>query len=365
MIRSKNIGARESAAEVVIFLDAHCEVNTNWLPPLLAPIAEDSRSVTVPIVDQIDHTTFQYAPVYHRDERPVGIWEWGLLYKETRGIDPRHDDPEHMSASYPSPLHAGGLIAVNREYFLSLGGYDPGLLVWGGEQYELSFKVWLCGGRVVWCPCSRVGHVYRSQVPYTMGHFMKEIRGQDLVTRNLKRVVEVWMDEEHKQYFYTRHPLHKYIPIGDISEQLEFRAQCRPFSWLMANVAPMLTTEYPHPPDNRYWGLVTFAPVSSVCWRPRCIHPGCKLTASKDCELAPGRDEVVRLNVAGQLGLGERCIVPVVTSDTTAELEVAVCPPRSVSGDWRYNEDDLTMRDRKSTRLNSSHSQQSRMPSSA
>ena len=35
------------------------------------------------------------------------------------------------------------------------------------------------------------------------------MRGQDLVTRNLKRVVEVWLDEQHKQYFYTRHPLHK------------------------------------------------------------------------------------------------------------------------------------------------------------
>ena len=54
---------------------------------------------------------------------------------------------------------------------------------------------------------------HRAMVPYNMGSFSKEIRGQDLVTRNLKRVIEVWLDEEHKQYFYTRHPLHKYLTI--------------------------------------------------------------------------------------------------------------------------------------------------------
>ena len=41
LIRTRNRGARLAAGAVVVFLDAHCEVNTNWLPPLLAPILQD------------------------------------------------------------------------------------------------------------------------------------------------------------------------------------------------------------------------------------------------------------------------------------------------------------------------------------
>jgi hypothetical protein len=39
--RSRNNGAIAATGEVVIFLDAHCEVAYNWLPPLLAPIHAD------------------------------------------------------------------------------------------------------------------------------------------------------------------------------------------------------------------------------------------------------------------------------------------------------------------------------------
>ena len=80
LIRSRNNGALAATGDVVVFLDAHCEVGYNWLPPLLAPIHEDRTSLTVPVIDGIDWNDFSINPVYAKGSHSRGLFEWvGLL----------------------------------------------------------------------------------------------------------------------------------------------------------------------------------------------------------------------------------------------------------------------------------------------
>ncbi len=146
---------------------------------------------------------------------------------------------------------AGGLFAVDRAYFFELGSYDDHMDIWGGENLELSFRAWMCGGAVEIAPCSRVGHVFRKASPYD---FPRAGGVGAVLHVNLARVALVWMDE-WAQFFFKVNPFASKASEGqDVQARLQLkkRLKCKNFAWYLQNVWP----EHFFPAGNRKFGNV-------------------------------------------------------------------------------------------------------------
>lgn len=244
-IRARMLGATRATGDVLVFMDAHCECHPGWLEPLLSRIAGDRSRVVSPVIDVIDWKTFQYYP---SKELQRGVLDWKLdFFWEPL---PEHERKALQSPVSPfrSPVVPGEVVAMDRHYFQNSGAYDPLMSLKGGENLELSFKAWLCGGSVEIIPCSRVGHVYRNQD----AHFPPD---QEATLQNKVRIAETWLGP-FKEIFYRHNPeaftLSK-VEKPDCTErlQLQRRLGCRTFHWFLANIYPKL---YPSEHRPRFSG---------------------------------------------------------------------------------------------------------------
>ncbi|OWR51696.1 Polypeptide N-acetylgalactosaminyltransferase 1, partial [Danaus plexippus plexippus] len=348
LILARISGARIARGDVLIFLDSHCEVNVDWLRPLLQRISHKRDAVLTPLIDVIDQSTFELEAAQQFQVGGftfMGHFTWIEVperEKRRRGSD---------IAPTWSPTMAGGLFAINRQYYWELGAYDEQMAGWGGENLEMSFRIWQCGGTLETVPCSRVGHVFRAFHPYglpahTDTHgthrlmlYTASAAYNTLGTGiNTARMAEVWMDEYAELFYLNRPDLRKSPKIGDVTHRkiLREKLKCKSFQWYL---------------DNIY--KEKFVPVRDVFGYGRFMNPSsamCLDTLQREGEatalgLYPCHSRLeptqhLALSLAGELRDEEKCAEvqsPVGSNENVSRRVLMVtCHGKHRGQHWRY-----------------------------
>jgi len=227
LMAARTAGAEATVGDVTLFLDSHIEVTDGYLEPLLHRVTQAPKAVVVPAIDSIDFQTFQYMQ---------GGIAGALGFHWRLGQEPVYRKISRTKPT-PSPIMAGGLLALRRDWFFGLGAYDPEMHLYGGEEMEISFRIWQCGGTLELIACSHIGHIFRNN-RYWQGQVFK-VDGSE-ITRNKLRAAAVWMDEYEKVVQLSMPVLPQGMDLGDLSMMRAIREkyQCKSFKWYLENIYP-------------------------------------------------------------------------------------------------------------------------------
>lgn len=328
LIRARLLGAKHVTGDVITFLDAHCECTEGWLEPLLARIVQNRRTVVCPVIDVISDETFEYITA---SDSTWGGFNWKLNFRwyrvPQREMERRNND---RTAPLRTPTMAGGLFSIDKEYFYELGSYDEGMDIWGGENLEMSFRVWMCGGVLEIAPCSRVGHVFRKSTPYTFPGGTTEI-----VNHNNARLVEVWLDD-WKEFYYSFYPGARKASAGDVSERksLRERLNCKSFRWYLENIYP----ESLMPLDYYYLGEIRNAE-TETCLDTMGRKYGEKIGVSYCHGL--GGNQVFAYTKRQQIMSDDLCLD---ASHTMGPVNMVRCHNMGGNQEWVYNNEYKSIR---------------------
>lgn len=191
--RAWNIAAERAKGKELVFLGGPTKFSQDWFEILLEEIGDDC--IVSPIIHTLD--TNLWSMEDNRWER-FG-WRWDLeLYNRI------------ATRSKNTPAVSSYCMAITKERFLELGGFDHGMNDGYGEDIELSLRNWLFGGKCLIADESRIASVLRPDVGLK-------------TNRNLMRIVEAWMPEYATRFYQARNINHDQINCGRIDNLIALR----------------------------------------------------------------------------------------------------------------------------------------------
>jgi len=147
--RARNLGARKSRGEVIVFADAHLQLPSGWWQPLVDVLRRPNAGAAAPAVaDMENREAFGYG------------FTLGTADLVPRWLKRLERAPFH------APILPGCCLAMTREVFRRTGGFDRGLRSRGGVDAETGVRFWLQGYENWVTPEAKVWHLFRTSAPF-------------------------------------------------------------------------------------------------------------------------------------------------------------------------------------------------------
>lgn len=146
---ARNHGARLASGDVLVFADAHVIGPSLWCQPILDALADPGVGATAPAVYDLNTP----------DAKGFGF-QLSIPTLDPTWLGQRSTTP------YAVPTLPGCCLAIRREVFDAVGGFDEGMIHWGMGDSELSVRLWLLGYELRLVPQVEFGHLFRGVLPY-------------------------------------------------------------------------------------------------------------------------------------------------------------------------------------------------------
>ncbi|MEJ8544132.1 glycosyltransferase family 2 protein [Brevibacillus borstelensis] len=152
---ARNVGAEKASGQYYIFCDAHLFFEDDWIEKLLDPMEKGIADGVVPGIAPHDKpNTVGYGYTINLEKFKANFNGRSILAKGSEPV--------------PTPCLPGGCLAIKKDVFIDIGGFDKGFIVWGHEDVEISIKMWLFGYKCFIQPQVKILHVFRKSFPYNV-----------------------------------------------------------------------------------------------------------------------------------------------------------------------------------------------------
>jgi GT2 family glycosyltransferase len=146
---ARNLGASHATSDAILFCDAHMRMPSNWHRALLEPLETARVGAVAPGIYSLTEPA----------RRGFGLYLSGpdlrARWKRRPGSTPAQ-----------VPVLPGCFLAMRRDVFDATGGFDPGMRQLGGNDNELSLRLWLLGYELLVVPAIEAGHLFRTRIPF-------------------------------------------------------------------------------------------------------------------------------------------------------------------------------------------------------